>query len=183
MCTFRALKKNNARLQWYSCARHKAPGPLVIRLRALFAFILCNFHVYKWENAYIKDLYALRILMNFLCIYLGEGKGWVALMHVYIWGHVVSICYRTDLWIFTKLGMDEVLMVPYKFCCFSVRSAQGRIQCGAKFGHGGPLLQQTSSSDRKATATNRMHSNDLVACWMKYCYFWFHSKVKFLMHF
>ena len=48
---------------------------IFIRLRALFAFILCNFHVYKWENAYIKDLYALRILMNFLCIYLGEGRG------------------------------------------------------------------------------------------------------------
>ena len=27
------------------------------------------------KNAYIKDLNALRILMNFLCIYLGE-KWW-----------------------------------------------------------------------------------------------------------
>ena len=27
------------------------------------------------ENAYIKDLNTWRILMNFLCIYLGEGKG------------------------------------------------------------------------------------------------------------
>ena len=28
------------------------------------------------KNAYIKDLNALRILMNFLCIYLGEkGRG------------------------------------------------------------------------------------------------------------
>ena len=27
------------------------------------------------KNAYIKDLNALRILMNFLCIYLGEKKG------------------------------------------------------------------------------------------------------------
>ena len=35
--------------------------------------------VLKWENAYIKDLYAWRILMNFLCIYLGEGKGRVHL--------------------------------------------------------------------------------------------------------
>ena len=48
---------------------------IFIRLIALFAYILCNFHVYKWENAYIKDLYALTILMNFLCICLGEGKG------------------------------------------------------------------------------------------------------------
>ena len=27
------------------------------------------------EDAYIKDLKALRILMNFLCIYLGEERG------------------------------------------------------------------------------------------------------------
>ena len=25
--------------------------------------------------------------MNFLCIYLGEGKGGGALMHVYVWEH------------------------------------------------------------------------------------------------
>ena len=36
-----------------------------------------------------------------------------------------------------KLGMDEVLKVPYKCCYFSARSAQGRIQGGAKLGHGG----------------------------------------------
>ena len=82
-----------------------------------------------------------------------------------------------------KLGRDEVLMVPYKCCCFSARSAQGRIQSGAKIGHGGPLLQETSSSDRKATATNRMHSNDLEACGKKFCYFWFHSEVKILTRF
>ena len=39
---------------------------------------------------------------------------------------------------------DEVLMVPYKCCCFSARSSKGRIQGGAKIGHGGPLLQETS---------------------------------------
>ena len=47
-----------------------------------------------------------------------------------------------------KLGRDEVLMVPYKCCYFSARSAQGRIQGGAKKGHGGvpffdKLLLQT----------------------------------------
>ena len=36
-----------------------------------------------------------------------------------------------------KLDMDEVLKVPYKCCCFSARSAQGRIQGGAKIGHWG----------------------------------------------
>ena len=48
---------------------------------------------------------------------------------------------------------------------------------------GGPLLRETSSSDRKATGTNRMHSSDLEACGKKCCYFWFHSEVKFLTRF
>ena len=30
------VKKNNARLQWYSCARHKAPGPLVCTIPLAF---------------------------------------------------------------------------------------------------------------------------------------------------
>ena len=47
------------------------------------------------ENAYIKDLNALRILMNFLSIYLGEKEGGGALMHVYIWEHMISLYYRT----------------------------------------------------------------------------------------
>ena len=53
-------------------------------------------------------------------------------MHVYVWEHIVSLYYRTALWMFMKLGRDEVLMVPYK-CYISV---QGRIQGGAKIGHG-----------------------------------------------
>ena len=82
-----------------------------------------------------------------------------------------------------KLGRDEVLMVPYKCCCFLARSAQGRIQGGANIGHGGPLLYETSSLDRKATATNQMHSNDLEACGKKCCYFLINSEVKFLTRF
>ena len=46
-------------------------------------------------------------------------------------------------------------------------------------GGSGSLLQRTSSSVLKATATNRIHSNDQDACGMK-CYFLFHSEVKFL---
>ena len=75
-------------------------------------------------------------------------KGGVALMHVYVWEHIVSLFFRTSRWIFTKLGRDEALMVPYKCFCFSVRSVQGRIQGGVKIGHGVPLVQRTSSSDR-----------------------------------
>ena len=52
-------------------------------------------------------------------------------------------------------------MTPHICIDFWAKSAQGQIQGGAKIGHGGPLLQRTSSSDRKATATNRMHSSDL----------------------
>ena len=78
---------------------------------------------------------------------------------------------------FTKLGRDEVLMAPHMCLGVSARSAQGRIQGGAKIGHGGPLLQETSSSDQKATVTNQMDGNDLEACGKKCCYFWFHSEV------
>ena len=103
---------------------------------------------------------------------------------------------------FTKLGRDEMLMVHYKCCCFSARSVQTTvgIKCswsgicikmfwpylprgGSRARQNksrGPLLQTTSSSDRKATATHWIHSNDLEACVMKCCCFLFHSIVKFL---
>ena len=74
-----------------SVLKPASPG---ITLSVLSAFIWCNFHVYKWEKVYIKDLNAWRFLMNFLCIYLDEGKG-VALMHVYVLEHIVSLSYRT----------------------------------------------------------------------------------------
>ena len=49
---------------------------------------------------------------------------------------------------------------------------RGGSRGGAKIGHGGGhLLQETSSSDRKATATNQMDSNDLEACGEKCCLF------------
>ena len=52
-----------------------------------------------------------------------------------------------------------------------------------KVRRGGPLFQRTSSSDRKDTTTNRMHSSDLEAFGKKCCYFWFHSEVKCLTRF
>ena len=36
-----------------------------------------------------------RILMNFLCIYIGEKGGGGAVMHVYVWEHIVSLYYGT----------------------------------------------------------------------------------------
>ena len=41
-----------------------------------------------------------------------------------------------------KLGRDEVIMVDYKFCCFSAISTQGQLQGGAKIGHGLPFFNE-----------------------------------------
>ena len=94
--------------------------------------------------------------------------------------HIFNFFFRTAWWILTKLGRDEVLMVPHKCCCFSARSVKGWIQGGAKCAPEGPYLWETSSSDRLHRTTNRMHQSDLEGCGKKCCYFWFHSEVKFL---
>ena len=72
---------------------------------------------------------------------------------------------------------------PLQVLLFSARSNKGRGEGGTKIGNGGPLLQRTSSSDRKTTATNRMHSSALEAFGKKCSSFWFHSEVKFLTRF
>ena len=82
----------------------------------------------------------------------------------------------------------NLVWMKYSSCLTSVvvfrpDPSRGGSRAGQKIGHGGPLLQETSSSDRKATATNRMHSSDLETCRKKCCYFWFHSEVKFLTRF
>ena len=74
---------------------------------------------------------------------------------------------------FMKLGRDEVLMAPQMHKGVLARSTQGWIQGRAKIGDRGGLLQESASSDWKATATNQMYSNDLEACGMKCCYFFF----------
>ena len=74
--------------------------------------------------------------------------------------HISNFFSRTAWWILMKLGRDEVLMAPYKYCCFSARSAQDQ-----NTSRGSP------SSDRKATGTNQMLSNDLEACGKKCSYF------------
>ena len=86
-----------------------------------------------------------------------EGGG--ALMHVNDVEHIFSFtaepldgCLRNLVWIKNLWSLTCVR----RFC-------QGRIQGGAKIGQGSPL-QKYSSSDWKATTTNRMQSNDLEAC-------------------
>ena len=63
--------------------------------------------------------------MNFLCIYLREKGGGGALMHVYVWEHIVSLYYRTALWMFTNLGRYEVLMVPTSVVVFRPDPSRG----------------------------------------------------------
>ena len=46
----------------------------------------------------------------------------VALMHVYVWEQTVSLLYRTNQWMLTKLGREEVLMALHMHLGFSTRS-------------------------------------------------------------
>ena len=41
--------------------------------------------------------------------------GGVALVHVYVWEHIVTLNYRITGWIFTKLRRDKVLKTPLIF--------------------------------------------------------------------
>ena len=66
--------------------------------------------------------------MNFLCIYLGEKWGGGAIMHVYVWEHIVSLYYRTAKWMLTTLGRDEVIMARHLHKDVLAISVQGRIQ-------------------------------------------------------
>ena len=90
--------------------------------------------------------------MNFY-LFIEVKKGGGALVHVYVFEHIVSLNYRIVRSIFTKLGRDKVLMTPHICIDSWAKSAQGWIQGGAKIGPGGSLFQRTSTSDQKATAT------------------------------
>ena len=51
-----------------------------------------------------------------------------ALMHVYVWEQRVSLFYRTDQWMLTKLSREEVLMVLH----MHLGSGKRLIQVGLK---------------------------------------------------
>ena len=55
-------------------------------------------------------------------------------MHVYVLEHIVSLCYKTARWIFTKLGRDGVLIALHLWLYFSANHAPGWIQGVAKIG-------------------------------------------------
>ena len=84
---------------------------------------------------------------------------------------------------FTKLGRDEVLMARHMhkdvLAIFAQGADPGRGKIAKLVTGGGSPSSIKTSSDRKATATDLIHSNDLEACVMKCCCFWFHSVVKF----
>ena len=82
--------------------------------------------------------------MKFLCLFLGDESwgGGGALMLVYVWEHIVSLYYRTALWMFTKLGREKVLMAQHMHSDVLAISTQGWIQGDEKISHGGPLLQK-----------------------------------------
>ena len=92
--------------------------------------------------------------MNFLCIYLGEGRGGVTYTCICMGTH--SLSYRTDWWMFTKLGRDEVIMSQtlHMHLGFLARSAKRCIQGSTKIGQ----WEASAPKDffQNATATNRM---------------------------
>ena len=55
-----------------------------------------------------------------------------ALMHVYVWEHIVSLYYSTAKWMFTKLDRDEVLIAWHMHKDVLAIFAQGQIQGEAK---------------------------------------------------
>ena len=56
------------------------------------------------------------------------------------------------------------------------RAGQIRLQ-------GVPFFKELLLQTGRLQQQNKMHSNDLEAFGKKYCYFWFHSEVKFLTRF
>ena len=104
-------------------------------VKCFICIILCNFHVYKWDNAEIKDLlYAWRVSRNFfLYLFSWRKGGGGSLMHVFVSEHIGSLSYRTDWWLLTKLRRDEVIMALHMRLGFLARSIQRWIQGGILF--------------------------------------------------
>ena len=61
---------------------------------------------------------------KWILIYLFiKVKNGGALVHVYVWEHIVTLNYRITWWIFTKLCRDKVLKTP--LICLGADPAQG----------------------------------------------------------
>ena len=78
-------------------------------------------------------------LRSFLSIHLGEERGGT---NACICMGTHSLSYRTDWWLLTKLGRDEVIMALHMRLGFSARFAQRWIRGCAKVGQlGAPSLK------------------------------------------
>ena len=53
-------------------------------------------------------------------------------MHIYVWEHTVSLFSRTDQWMLTKLGREEVLIALQMYLGFSARFDQRWIKMEQK---------------------------------------------------
>ena len=101
-------------------------------------------------------------------------------MHVYVWEDIASLtteplngCLRNLVGMKCSWpGTCVKMFWPYL--------PRGGSRARQNRSWGVPFFKKTSSSDRKATATNRIHSNDLERCVMNCCCFWFHSVVNYL---
>ena len=100
----------------------------------------------RWPGSFNVKLCSINFAANISVFSSPEPKAQVSYFHSApsvvrpsVNFYIFNFFSRTAWWILMKLGSDEVLMVPYKCCCFSARSAQGRIQGGAKIGHRGSL--------------------------------------------
>ena len=131
--------------------------------------------------------------MNFLCIYLGEGRGGTNAC-IYMGIHIVSLYYRTAWWVFMKFGRDEVLMARicvnlgflsdplwggskagqevkesfkdkrlYLECCHS-GSGFGQIFQGVDPGRA-KIGRGGASPLTKSSFRPNVHSNILMYCW------------------
>ena len=135
--------------------------------KCLIYIYFVYFSCLQIEECLLKIKNFSEFLMNIFRSRKCGGRGW---MHAFEFEQMSSLYNWTAWWIhisFWYLGQIY----------------RGWIQGGAKIVHVGSLLKKTSSSDRKATATNQMQNNNLEACWNKCCCFWLHLEVKFLTHF
>ena len=60
-------------------------------------------------------------------------------VHVHVLDHIVSLCYITALWMFTKLGRDEVLVAPYLWLDFGQTPPRGGSREGKNRSMRGPF--------------------------------------------
>ena len=80
---------------------------------------------------------------------------------------------------FTKLGRDEVLMALHMHKDVLAIFAQGADPGRGKIGHWEGSPSSKNFFRPEGYSNKRIHSNDLEACVMKCCCFWFHSVGKF----